>query len=182
MNYSLALALGLIPISCSPLLANARGHHHAGGHHLGLVGQICTELIQNQTTCTDLVKAADPKIAQAKTFQELAQAVLEFAVNKGIEGQTFLKGLALIEQSPAIKECANFFYDGVVGSFRSALRELKEDAQTASYDAKAAYDGPDGCNRALAAENINNPAITALNGEIALLSQIAFETICKYSN
>ena len=75
MNYSLALALGLILISCSPLLANARGHHHAGGHHLGLVGQICTELIQNQTTCTDLVKAADPKIAQAKTFQILALPV-----------------------------------------------------------------------------------------------------------
>ncbi|KAK7391240.1 hypothetical protein VNO78_19652 [Psophocarpus tetragonolobus] len=175
---ALVLSLALILIANAPS-ANGRGHGH--GHHQGLVGQICMEVMQDKGTCVELLEAADPKIAEAKDFNELSTAVLELAVSKGVDGQNFLKGLAQLNSSPALEQCAHFHYDGVVASFKSALGELKDDPQTASYDAKVAGDGPDGCDRALAAANINNPAITALNHEISLLSQVAFEAVSKLS-
>lgn len=76
--------------------------------------------------------------------------------------------------SQAIKECATTLYDGVVGSFKSALVELGEDTMTANYDAKVSGDGPTTCDRALATEKLNNPSIAALNRDILLLSKLAF--------
>ncbi|XP_020232125.1 uncharacterized protein LOC109812549 [Cajanus cajan] len=180
MNSSAAcfllVTLGLVLISQFPVATHARGHHDS------LVGEICMQTLENKDNCMQLLKAADPSIVHAKDFSELSKAVLTLALNKGTEGQAFLKELAKVQNSPAITECANFFYDGVVGSFRSALGEFKEDPQTANYDSKVAIDGPDGCNRALASEKIYNPAIDALNKEIMLLSTIAFQATNKLSS
>ncbi|KAK7343747.1 hypothetical protein VNO77_12756 [Canavalia gladiata] len=72
----------------------------------------------------------------------MAQVILELALNKGTEGQNFLKGLVQTNNVLAIQECATFHYDGMIGSFRSSLKELEEDPETANYDAKVAGDGP----------------------------------------
>ncbi|KAJ1424980.1 Pla a 1-like [Sesbania bispinosa] len=129
--------------------------------------------MEDQVSCMNILKS-NPKFMHAKNIRQLTAAFLEMAINKGIEGQNFLKGLAQTTNSPAITQCANFDYDGVVGSFRSALGELKEDPLTASYDAKVAGDGPETCDRGLASEHIVNPQIIALNKQILLLSKIAF--------
>ncbi|CAJ2629845.1 unnamed protein product [Trifolium pratense] len=95
------------------------------------------------------------------------------AINKAVVGQNFLKGLAATTKSPALTRCANFDYDGVVGSFKSALGEIKEDAETASYDAAVSIDGPTTCDRELEAEHFVNPQVTALNRQIFLVCQMA---------
>jgi len=169
---SLVVALGLVMICYSPMAANAGGHH-------GLAEKLCMESLEDKEGCMVLLNQADPKIVKAKTFEQLAQATLEWAVSKATEGQAFLKGLAQIDNNKAIVQCANFDYDGVVASFKSALEGLKDDPDTASYDAKVAGDGPTVCDRALASANINNPAIAALNRQIFLLSNMAFKAVSK---
>ncbi|ESW15557.1 hypothetical protein PHAVU_007G082100 [Phaseolus vulgaris] len=169
---SLVVALCLVMVSYSPMAANAKGEQ-------GLAESLCMESLENREECLVLLKQAGPKIAKAKTFDDLAQATLEWALAKGRDGQAFLKGLAKIDNNPAIVQCANFDYDGVVASFKSALEGFKDDPQTASYDAKVASDGPAGCDRGLASANVNNPAITALNRQIFFLSDMAFKAVCK---
>ncbi|XP_061345115.1 uncharacterized protein LOC133290972 [Gastrolobium bilobum] len=162
---SLLLTLCLILISHSPLQANAKGQR--------VCGQVCKEALEDRAMCMTILRS-DPRILRSKNYVQLSKMVLQLALNKGIEGQNFLKQLALTNISPAIEQCANFDYDGVVESFKSALGELEDDPQTANYDAKVAGDGPDTCERGLAAAHIVNPAISALNREILLLSKIAF--------
>lgn len=86
------------------------------------------------------------------------------SLDKAIEGQNFLlKGLVKTKKnSPAIDECANILYGGVVGQFRSALGELKDEPIFANYDAKIAGDDSGTCEIVLAAAQIVNPAISAL--------------------
>ncbi|XP_061345133.1 uncharacterized protein LOC133290989 [Gastrolobium bilobum] len=162
---SLLVTLCLILISHSPLQANAKGRR--------VIGQVCKEALEDRAMCMTILRS-DPRILHSKNYVQLSNMVLQLALNKGIEGQNFLKQLALTNISPAISQCANFDYDGVVESFKSALGELKDDPQTANYDAKVAGDGTDTCERGLAAAHIVNPAISALNREILLLSKIAF--------
>ncbi|CAJ1976915.1 unnamed protein product [Sphenostylis stenocarpa] len=169
---SVVVTLCVVLISSSPMTVNAKG---------GLAAKLCMDTLEDKDGCMELLKQADPKIVTAKSYEELARAVLGWAVTKGTEGQIFLKGLALVNNNPAIVQCAGFHYDGVVASFKSAMAELKDDPQTASYDAKVASDGPAACERGLVAAKINNPAIIALNRQIVLLSTLAFLAICEYS-
>lgn len=67
----------------------------------------------------------------------------------------------------------HFLYVGVVGSFRSALGESKDEPIYSNYDAHLAGDDSDAYKRALAAAHIVNPAISALNRQISLLGYIA---------
>lgn len=138
-----------------------------------LYENLCNQLGQDSARCLQVLKA-EPKIPSAKTELELCKVVLQFAVKKGTAAQKYLKEIAMTNPSKAINDCATIHYDGTVGSFKSSLGELKVDGLTANYDAKVAGDGPTTCDVALAAEKINNPAITELNKEILLISNIAF--------
>ncbi|KAK7343748.1 hypothetical protein VNO77_12757 [Canavalia gladiata] len=174
-SLALMFTLGLILISHSPLAVNAKGQYGLG---LDMRIQVCRQSMPDIINCMSILRS-DPKILNAENYLELSQAILELALKKGIEGQNFLKELVQINDVPAIKECANLHYDGVIGSFRSALKELKEDPDTANSDAKVAGDGPDACDRALASAHIVNPDIAALNRQIKLLSNTAFQAINK---
>ncbi|XP_047152612.1 uncharacterized protein LOC124824247 [Vigna umbellata] len=167
---SFVLAVCLVMVCYSPMAANGEK---------GLAEKMCMESLEYKDACLMLLKQADPKIVNAENVDELAEAILEWAVAKAKDAQAFLKGLAQVDNKKAIVQCANFDYDGVVASFKSALEEYKDDPQTASYDAKVAGDGPAGCDRGLASENINNPAITALNSQISTLSKLAFRIVSK---
>ncbi|KAG4919207.1 hypothetical protein JHK82_056647 [Glycine max] len=172
---SLMLTLCLILISYSLLLANAKanGDHCLLGNSQQMIDQICNQTSQNENECLKILKA-DPKIVQAKDYFEISKAILKLATKKAKEGQHFLKGLAHKTGSAAIALCANQWYPYTVGSFGSALGELKESPDTANYDAKVAGDGPVYCDEAIAKAHIVNPAISALNHKTSLLSFIAF--------
>ncbi|KAL2324647.1 hypothetical protein Fmac_023705 [Flemingia macrophylla] len=170
MNSSAAclllVTLGLVLISQFPVATHARGYPDT------LVSQICKETSE-MDNCMKLLTAAGPSIVNAKDFTELSKAVLTLALNKGVEAQNFLKGLAQIQNSTALTQCANFYYNGMVGTFRSALGEITAGAQTANYDVSVAVDGPVFCGNLLASEKINNPAIDAINQEMMLLSSVS---------
>ncbi|KAL5069700.1 hypothetical protein RYX36_020587 [Vicia faba] len=161
--------LGLILISQYPFAANARSHKLSHGSLISVVCSTSTD----KAECNNILGSI-PQAAQVKNYRELAKVVLEMAIGKASEGQTFLKGLAAATKSPAFTRCANFDYDGVVMSFKSSLGELKKDPQTANYDAKVASDGTAQCDRGMAAEHIVNPQVTALNRQIAFYSELAF--------
>ncbi|CAJ2666332.1 plant invertase/pectin methylesterase inhibitor protein [Trifolium pratense] len=134
---------------------------------------LCAATVEDSARCLQVLKA-DPEIASAKNDLQLCKLILKFGLKKATEAQNYLKDLAKTNPAPAIQECATIHYDGVVGSFKSALGELVDDSMTSNYDAKVAGDGPNTCNTALAKANINDPTITALNKEISLISTIAF--------
>ncbi|CAJ1976913.1 unnamed protein product [Sphenostylis stenocarpa] len=169
-----SLILCLITISHHPLPANARAHGHREliGSSENLIKQICKETFEEEINCMSILRA-DPQIVHATNIFGFSKAILELALKKGEEGQNFLKGLVKTTKSEAIASCANKCYDGVVGSFSSALAELKVSPDTASYDAKVAGDGSVNCETALANAHILNPAISSLNHQIWLLSKIA---------
>ncbi|RDX87185.1 hypothetical protein CR513_31380, partial [Mucuna pruriens] len=148
---------------------------HAPWETLGasLFESLCEEARENKGRCLELVKA-DPNILGAKDYTKLSKFILKLSLQKGTDAQKYLKEMMRTNPSPALTECATVLYDGVVGSFKSSLGELKEDGLTANYDAKVASDGPTTCDRALAAANISNPSISKLNNDIMLLSQLAY--------
>ena len=175
MNFSklsfLLFTLGLILI-ISHAADAANSKSSSGGSKL--IDEVCNAAMEEDRASCLQVLRSDPKISSAKNYLQLSQYILELALQKGIQGQNFLKEIAKTNKSPAIQQCAGFDYDGVVGSFSSALGELKEDPETANYDAKVAGDGPETCERGLADEHIVNPSISSLNKNIKLLSTIAF--------
>ncbi|CAK8573371.1 unnamed protein product [Lathyrus sativus] len=160
--------LGLILISQCPFAANAR----SSGLQGSLVSIVCSTS-SNMAECNNIL-GSNPHAAQAKSYRDLAKVVLQMAYEKASAGQTFLKGLAATNNCPALTRCANFDYDGVVMSFKSALGELKEDSQTANYDAKVASDGTAQCDRGMAAGHVVNPQVTELNRQITFYSELAF--------
>ncbi|CAK8573367.1 unnamed protein product [Lathyrus sativus] len=164
-----AVFLGLILISQYPFAANARP---SVGLHSGLISTVCSAS-SNKAQCDDIL-GSNPHAAHANSFGQLAKAVLQMAYEKASAGQTFLKGLAAATNCPALTQCANFDYDGAVMSFRSSLEELKEDPQTANYDAKVASDGPAQCDRGMVAGHVVNPQVTELNRQITFYSELAF--------
>ncbi|KAL1319552.1 hypothetical protein HN51_071809 [Arachis hypogaea] len=152
---------------------------HAATSSINLYESVCKDAGEDSEKCLVFLKD-DPKILAARSYKKLAKVILEMGLKKGVEGQNFLKELAKSNpNSKAIAQCANELYDGVVGSFKSSLGELEQDALTASYDAKVASDGPTTCDRALAAENINNPSIANLNKDVLFLSSLSFFAVSK---
>nr|KYP50585.1 hypothetical protein KK1_027642 [Cajanus cajan] len=173
--------LCLILISHSPLLANARVdvQRRLLGNDSDLISQICNKILHDKINCTNILRA-DPRVLQAKTLYEFSKAVLELALKKGIEGQNLLKELEKKVNSLAIAECANSHYNVVVGSFKMALIELKQDPQSANYDAKVAGNEAKSCETFLVVSHIVNPVISAFNHQISLLSNIAFLATNKF--
>lgn len=168
---SLLLILCLILISYSPLEANAKKGRggRIGGRGVN-IGLICNKA-SDKVNCFNVLKS-DPRFLTSRNYVQLAKVFLEMAVNRATQGQNFLKGLA--SKNPVFKQCATFDYDGVVGSFRSALGGLTEDPQTANYDAKVAGDGSSTCERGLASARVFNREVASLNRQISGISEIAF--------
>ncbi|KAK7315289.1 hypothetical protein VNO77_33828 [Canavalia gladiata] len=160
---SLLFTLFLILISHAPLPTSGEI----------LYESLCNEAGQDQAGCLQILKE-DARFAEAKDYIKLSKLILEMGVKKGTEVQKHLKEIMKTNPSPAITQCATTLYDGVVGSFKSSMGELKVDGLTANYDAKVAGDGPVTCDTALAASNIANPQIAALNKDILLISKLAY--------
>ncbi|CAK8573369.1 unnamed protein product [Lathyrus sativus] len=160
--------LGLILISQCPFAAYAR----SSGLQGSLISTVCSTS-SNMEECNNILRS-NPHATQVKSYRDLAKIILQMAYDKASAGQTFLKGLAAKNNCPALTQCANFDYDGVVMSFKSALGELKEDAQTANYDAKVASDGTAQCERGMVAGHVVNPQVTKLNRQITFYSELAF--------
>ncbi|OIW07633.1 hypothetical protein TanjilG_03741 [Lupinus angustifolius] len=74
---------------------------------------------------------SDPQIPQAKTYVELNILIIQQAIKNSTISQIFLKNLMRHDHSPAIKECANEDYDGIIKAFGNALANVIHNPQTA---------------------------------------------------
>ncbi|KAE9617441.1 hypothetical protein Lal_00034860 [Lupinus albus] len=74
---------------------------------------------------------SDPRIPQAKTYAELSSLIIEQAMKNSTISQHYLKNLMKTDPSPAIKECANQDYDGIIKAFKNALDNVIPNPQTA---------------------------------------------------
>lgn len=147
--------------------------------HADMISEVCKDTTDN-AACLNYLKG-DPKTSSAKDFKELSKFTLELAIRKTSESQNWIKDLLKTKEDPSIKICGFEAYDEVVGSFKSSIRELDEDPQTANYDAKVAGDGAEQCQNVLEQAGIQNPEITARNKDAMLLSDIAFEVTNRIS-
>ncbi|CAL0303002.1 unnamed protein product [Lupinus luteus] len=74
---------------------------------------------------------SDPRIPEAKTYDALSIFIIDQAVKNSTLSQNFLKNLMKTDPSPAIKQCANEDYDGIIKAFKNALAYVIHNPQTA---------------------------------------------------
>jgi hypothetical protein len=159
-----SLFLGLILISQSPLSANARGLLGVVGG--GLVDELCNDM-DDKIACHNIL-GSNPEAMKAKNYKELSKTILTMAINKAIEGQNFIKGLAAATKSLALTGCADFSYDNLVGDFKLTLGEITtEPYKIVSYALESIEYDVESCNN-------DNPQVTALNKEMLLFGQMAY--------
>jgi len=101
---SLIFILGLITISHSSLSANARAYDLRYGHDL--MNQVCQETLEERMNCIKIL-SGDSKVLEATNIFYFSKAILELALQKGQEGQQFLKKLAKETKAEAIAMCAD---------------------------------------------------------------------------
>ncbi|KAL0015715.1 hypothetical protein SO802_002784 [Lithocarpus litseifolius] len=137
-----------------------------------LIGSVCKNTIDNDNCLKAL--ESDPRAVKASRLKDLAKISLELAVANATESKTYIDALLTKNHTEPIKQCS-FWFEAVVGSFRSALRELDEDVLSANYDSKIAGDDADSCENALALGKVQIPSISTRNNYAKLYSSIAFE-------
>ncbi|KAF5444544.1 hypothetical protein F2P56_033668 [Juglans regia] len=156
----LMLSLSILVFSQSFLPANAAKN---------LVPDVCRETI-SYAGCMHAFQS-DPRAKTASNFMDLAKIALELGLKNAIDSKAYIDGLLEKNHAAPIKKCS-FWYEAVVGSFQSALSELKEDALTANYDVKIAGDDAASCENELASGGVKVPSISARNNDVALYSNI----------
>ncbi|RVX13293.1 putative invertase inhibitor [Vitis vinifera] len=174
---AMAMAHPLIPaffLLIIPLLflTHSLSPAHAASE---LVDGVCHES-QNYSFCIQALES-DPKTPAAKDYMDLAVISLNLGISNTTDTRSYINDLYESPETdpskkPALKGCISG-YDGAVGSFKSALGELKEDALTANYDAKVAGDGAVSCEDQLASGGVKDSSISARNQFTLSLSNIA---------
>ena len=173
------LCLILLFQSPSPTKASrSHVHHRLLGVGHDLIDQVCNEVTNYYSLCQKALRE-DPEIVHAKNFTELSVAILKLGLNRGAEGQIFLRGLANEIHVPAIEDCATIYYDAVIRAFKASLGLMKSDLISANYEAKIAGDGTNYCDQALSAVHIHNPKIFYLNRQITMLGFSAYSAMVK---
>ncbi|MCH4805153.1 hypothetical protein MLE29_10755, partial [Pasteurella multocida] len=132
-NTSMASSSSILLLSFVLVIA----HSANAAPSAALIAEVCKN-VPDTNLCS--------RTAAARNYKEVTRMFLENAVRKATEAQNSIKEVLKTNNSPAISQCANFAYDGAVGSFKSALMELDEDSMTANYDGSVAGDGPRLCD------------------------------------
>ncbi|KAH7568094.1 hypothetical protein ACOSP7_009502 [Xanthoceras sorbifolium] len=152
----------LLLLSLSPIKAN-------------LVNDVCKDT-QNPTSCVSALEL-DAKATSTTDLKALAKMALQLAVSNSTNSKKYIEEMAGKTTEPALKKAletcvSNYVYS--VGSFNSALEELDEDMDTATYDAKVAGDGAQYCEDALAFGGVKEASVSTRNGYVFLYSDIGF--------
>lgn len=135
-----------------------------------LIDSVCKTTEEYATKCHQLI-GSDPKTKTLEDPKKLAEIVLQMSIENAKSSYDFINQMLKSNPAEPIKKCL-FWYEAVVGSFKSSKEELEEDPQTANYDAKVAADDGDTCDKELAA-GLPIPEISARNDQVRLHSRIA---------
>ncbi|XP_040997085.1 uncharacterized protein LOC121243090 [Juglans microcarpa x Juglans regia] len=178
----LVLGLALISILSlffySPLGTNAATHE--------LVEGVCKEAVERATkgnivtyeNCLEALES-DSRTRTTSNLKALAKIALELALANATESEAYVDDLLKKNRTSAPLEACSSWYDSAVGSFRSALGELDDDVEVASYDVRIAADDANYCEDALASGGVKVPSISTRNDYIKLYSFIGYVIIDK---
>ncbi|PON96236.1 Pectinesterase inhibitor domain containing protein [Trema orientale] len=147
-----------------------------------LVDTICQETL-NHTMCLEAL-GSDPQAKATTDLKVLAKITLRLSISNAKDSLRFINKTInnIINETDdqpivvlaALKQCA-YWYEAVVGSFKSALLELKEDIMTANYDIKVAGDDADYCESELVSKKVDiAPSVSERNYQVKLYSSIGF--------
>ncbi|CAL0303005.1 unnamed protein product [Lupinus luteus] len=116
----------LIFISYAPLLASTL--------NFKLYEVVCIEygvrVSPNIKGCLTALES-DPRIPEANTYVALSIFIIDQAITNSTLSQNFLKNLMKKDYSPAIKQCANKDYNGIIKALKNALAFVIHNPQTA---------------------------------------------------
>ncbi|KAJ7974029.1 Pectinesterase inhibitor domain containing protein [Quillaja saponaria] len=158
-----AISLSLLLLVNSPLPTTATSQ---------LIESVCNQTSISSSKCVKLLES-DPRSSSATNLHDLAKVVLEAAITNSTDSLSFINKMLKNNSTEPIKKCA-FWYEAVVGSFNSALKELDEDIETANYDVKIAGDDANNCETSIASSGVKIPSISSRNDIIKLYSDILF--------
>ncbi|PON52638.1 Pectinesterase inhibitor domain containing protein [Parasponia andersonii] len=146
-----------------------------------LVDTICQETL-NYTMCLEAL-GSDPQAKTTTDLKVLAKITLRLSISNAKDSLRFINKMInnineITDDQPivalaALKQCA-YWYEAVIGSFKSALVELKEDIMTANYDIKVAADDADYCQNELVSKKVDVPSLSERNYQVKLYSSIGF--------
>ncbi|KAG6673880.1 hypothetical protein I3842_15G013600 [Carya illinoinensis] len=176
------LVLGLAIISMlslffySPLGTNAATE---------LVECVCKEAVERDTkgivtydSCLEALES-DSRTRTTSNLKALAKIALELGLANATVSEAYVDDLLKKNRTSAPLEQCSSWYDSAVGSFRSALGELDDDVDVASYDVRIAADDANHCEDALASGGFKVPSISIRNDYIKLYSFIGYVIIDK---
>ncbi|KAG6625961.1 hypothetical protein CIPAW_15G014000 [Carya illinoinensis] len=148
-----------------------------------LVECVCKEAVERDTkgivtydSCLEALES-DSRTRTTSNLKALAKIALEL----GLANATVSEADDLLKKnrtSAPLEQCSSW-YDSAVGSFRSALGELDDDVDVASYDVRIAADDANHCEDALASGGFKVPSISIRNDYIKLYSFIGYVIIDK---
>ncbi|XP_042961369.1 uncharacterized protein LOC122296049 [Carya illinoinensis] len=160
-----------------------------------LVECVCKEAVERDTkgivtydSCLEALES-DSRTRTTSNLKALAKIALEL----GLANATSFRRYKLAAKchfscsddllkknrtSAPLEQCSSW-YDSAVGSFRSALGELDDDVDVASYDVRIAADDANHCEDALASGGFKVPSISIRNDYIKLYSFIGYVIIDK---
>ncbi|KAH7525088.1 hypothetical protein FEM48_Zijuj06G0187900 [Ziziphus jujuba var. spinosa] len=135
-----------------------------------LIDSVCKRTLEYSTKCQQLI-GSDPKTKTLEDPKKLAEIVLQMSIANAQSSYDFINQMIKSNPAEPIKKCL-FWYEAVVDSFKSSQGELKQDPQTANYDAKTAGDNADTCDKELAV-GPPIPEISDRNDQVRLHSRIS---------
>lgn len=141
-----------------------------------LVDSVCNQTI-NYSMCSEALNS-NPQIRSVQNFEDLAKIALAMAISNANDSLSLINQMITTNTNgtaefEALEYCA-FCYEGVVGSFRSALLELDEDIMTANYDVIVAGNEADNCENELVSEKVQLPLVSDRNYQVKLYSSIGY--------
>jgi pectinesterase inhibitor-like protein len=167
MEFSHGRAVMVLPLSLLLLLHSLSPTNAA----TQLVIGVCKQTI-NYINCVEALES-DSRTPSASNLKDLAKIALGLALSNATESKSYIDGLLKKQRTAPVEKCS-FWYEAVVGSFRSSLNELEEDALTANYDAKIAGDYAISCENELSTGQVRVRAISTRNNYVLLYSSIGF--------
>lgn len=149
-----------------------------------LLNQACNTTRKgiNPKTCLEVLEPL-PKVASAKNLFDLSIAIVESGISRSTDTRTHIEGLLKkagmnANLKGAMQSCKSA-YDGVIGSLKSALSEIKiKEYETATYDLLiASIDDVQVCENAVASKGIKDEIIIKGNKIVPIFGLSAYNVV-----
>lgn len=136
---------------------------------------MCKQLGKQEPECLRVLYN-DPKTNKTKDLKGLANIALDLGRDNATRCVAAINDLysrPCLPQPlyPVLLDCAGLFRISA-RNFEVAKADLEHDALTANYDVNIVTDGPRGCDRRMADQNVTNEEVLALGDNLRFFARI----------